>query len=304
MNIRNFFAASLLIIILAIGAACSPQNAPPIVAVTPIAPPTLPAEIVEFVEQVEQPVEQSVVAEGDGLPSTIGISGYPPPAVADDGYPAPIPVAADVASDGYPAQEETYVADIQQVDIENMDPAPIPTPPHTVPTPVIEELPAGQALTIAYAQDLGMTYELAVPVDFGDDPIVLNYDEFFDDYDPWSTEPPVMSARLKSLDGQRVVMEGYMAPPLKLGLDWFMLTAVPVGACPFCSGASQWTPDIVLIYVEGQGEEGLEDLYTYYPLKVEGELHIGEVVDTETGMVSLVRIYTNKDNLEEITFSN
>lgn len=292
MNFRNFFTAALLIIILAIGAACSPQNSPPIVAVTPIAPPTLPAEIVEFVEQVEQPIE-----------SVVDDSGYPAPEVVGaDGYPNPAPVAADVVSDGYPAQEESYVADIQQVDIENMDPAPIPTPPHTVPTPVIEELPAGQALTIAYAQDLDITYELAVPIDFGDEPVVLNFDEFFDDYDPWSTEPPVMSARLKSLDGQRVVMEGYMAPPLKLGLDWFMLTAVPVGSCPFCSGASQWTPDIVLIYVEGQ--EGLEDLYTYYPLKVEGELHIGEVVDTETGMVSLVRIYTNEDNLEEITFSN
>ncbi|MEM8857320.1 MAG: hypothetical protein AAGD96_03315 [Chloroflexota bacterium] len=287
MNFRKICIAILLVLILAVAVACSPQSAPPIVVVTPISVPTLPAEIVELVEQVEEPA-----------PVEVSDSGYPAP-VAADGYPAPS-VAAD--AEGYPTTEEEYVAEIQQLDVENVDPDVLPTPPHTVPTPVLEELPAGQALTIAYAQDLGMTYELAVPVDFGTEPITLRFDEFFVDYDPWSTEAPEISPRLKALDGKRVLMEGYMAPPLKLGLDWFMLTAVPVGACPFCSGASQWTPDIVLIYVEGQ--EGLEDLYTYYPLKVEGELHIGEVVDTETGMVSLVRIYTDKDNLEEIDFSN
>ena len=249
-----------------------PKHAPPIAAVTPIAPPTLPAEIVELAEQVEQPME----AEAETRAEAVEVEGV------DESYPAPV---AEVAADGYPAEDETYVADIQQVDEqvdpEDLDPEVIPTAQHTVPTPVIEELPPGQALTIAYAQDLDMTYELAVPVDLGAEPIPLKFDEFFEDYDPWSTEPPVLSPRLKALDGKRVLMEGYMAPPLKLGLDWFMLTAVPVGSCPFCSGASQWTPDIALIYVEGQ--EGLEDLYTYYPLKVEGELHIGEVVDTETG---------------------
>ena len=44
-------------------------------------------------------------------------------------------------------------------------------------------------------------------------------------------------------------------------------------------------------------------LFTWAPLTVVGELHIGENVDVETGMVSLVRIYTDPDGMEEITFS-
>ena len=93
-------------------------------------------------------------------------------------------------------------------------------------------------------------------------------------------------------------MEGYMAPPLQLGLDWFMMTRAPMGFCPFHSSAATWTPDILLVYVEGP-----ELPFSWDPLRIEGELHVGGAVDPVTGMASLVRLYTAERDIEVITFS-
>ncbi len=196
-----------------------------------------------------------------------------------------------------PTAAPVVVDDLPEIDIEAI-------PTHVVPTPVYDEIPAGEALAIAYAQDIEMTWQLADPdaVDFGEEPVKIVFDDFLVNYDPYSTEAPELSPKIKALDGKMVQLEGYMAPPLKLGLDWFQLTALPVGSCAFCSGASDWTPDIALVYVEG-ADDGAEMLFTWAPLKVVGELHIGENVDIETGMVSLVRIYTDTDGMEELTFS-
>lgn len=213
--------------------------------------------------------------------------------------PITIPTSAPTAD---PSQQEIEpVAITAEPDNSTESEGGAATPAHIVPTPVLEEVPAGQALAIAYAQDLDITFELAQPAEF-DEPVKITFDDFLVDYDPWANEPPELSPLLKALDGRMVELEGYMAPPLKLGLDWFQLTAVPVGSCAFCSGASDWTPDIALVYVEG-ADDGAEMLFTWAPLKVVGELHIGENVDIETGMVSLVRIYTDVDGMEEITFT-
>ena len=271
ISIKN--VSFILLFVGAIGwlSACSTKTLPPELVVTPI---TVPTSAPEAQVPVQPAVEEPAAAEAE--------SGYPAVTENGEGYPAAV-------------SEETAQ---EAVDLN------APTPTHAVPTPVLEEVPAGQALAIAYAQDLDMTWQLAnaEAVDFGSDPVKISFDEFLVDYDPWANEPPELSPLLKALDGKMVELEGYMAPPLKLGLDWFQLTAVPVGSCAFCSGASDWTPDIALVYVEG-ADEGAEMLFTWAPLRVVGELHIGENVDIETGMVSLVRIYTDADGLEEITFS-
>lgn len=170
------------------------------------------------------------------------------------------------------------------------------TPTHSVPTPAFDELPRGQALAEAYAEDIEWEFEPPNPVDLPDGSVPIQFDEFFISYDPWSYEPPELSDKLIALDGEQVVMEGYMSPPLKLGLDWFMLTRVPVASCAFCSGAADWTPDMILIYVNGE-----EYPYTYNPLRLEGELHIGPLIDAETGMVSLIRMYVDHNGIEEMT---
>jgi hypothetical protein len=97
----------------------------------------------------------------------------------------------------------------------------------------------------------------------------------------------VLSDKLQSLAGQTVVMEGFMAPPLKPTLDFFVLTRVPMSLCPFCSSDADWPSDIVIVYLE----RPVTALPFDRPIHVEGRLELGTKIDTETGFVSLVRIY-------------
>lgn len=98
------------------------------------------------------------------------------------------------------------------------------------------------------------------------------------------------SQKLKELKTQKVQMKGYMAPPLKPKLDFFVLTRFPMATCPFCSSAADWPPDIVLVIVP----KGKELESTTRPIEVIGTLDIGVKRDEETGFVSLVRIYADK----------
>jgi hypothetical protein len=98
------------------------------------------------------------------------------------------------------------------------------------------------------------------------------------------------SPKLKSLNGKRVVMEGYMAPPLKPRLTFFVLTKLPLATCPFCSSAADWPPDIVLVILP----KGREVEPVTSRIRVLGRLEIGVKEDPETGFVSLVRIYAEK----------
>ncbi|MDR1874166.1 MAG: hypothetical protein LBQ90_04005 [Synergistaceae bacterium] len=96
-----------------------------------------------------------------------------------------------------------------------------------------------------------------------------------------------LSDRLRSLENRSVVMEGFMAPPLKPTLDFFVLTRVPMSICPFCSSDADWPYDIVVVYLK----EPVTALPFDRPLRVEGRLELGTKVDPATGFVSLVRIY-------------
>lgn len=67
----------------------------------------------------------------------------------------------------------------------------------------------------------------------------------------------VFTDKLKSLAGRQVVMSGYMAPPLKPSLSFFVLTRQPMAICPFCSTDADWPADIVLVLLAGgRSEEG------------------------------------------------
>jgi hypothetical protein len=94
------------------------------------------------------------------------------------------------------------------------------------------------------------------------------------------------SAKLKALEGQRVVMTGFMAPPLKPTLSFFVLTQVPMAVCPFCSTDADWPSDIVVVKLA----EAVTALPYDRPVKVTGTLELGSRFDSETGFVSLVRI--------------
>jgi len=95
-----------------------------------------------------------------------------------------------------------------------------------------------------------------------------------------------LSPRALETTGQAVSMRGYMAPPLKPEVAFFVLTALPMSVCPFCETEAQWPEDIVVVYTDGPF-----DIVRYTDLVVvTGRLETGKKVDADTGFLSLVRI--------------
>ena len=99
------------------------------------------------------------------------------------------------------------------------------------------------------------------------------------------------SQNLLDLDGQLVELTGFMAPPLKPRVEWFMLTREPMQTCPYCSDAADWPPDVVLVILQdGRATDAQQhtDL-----LRVIGRLDIGIAHDVEAGL-SLIRIVATR----------
>lgn len=165
------------------------------------------------------------------------------------------------------------------------------TAPTATPEPLSNNLPPGEAAAIALAADLEMKPDIENPIVFDEFPVPITFEEFYSGFS--IRHGLVLSDKLQSLDSQQVVMEGYMAPPLKPEIDWFVLTNVRLEFCPFCSSAADWPDDIALVYLMGQNT-----MVTTNPMRVTGQLELGPSVDPETGMVSIVRIYA--DEVEEI----
>lgn len=157
------------------------------------------------------------------------------------------------------------------------------------PTPLDINLEIGQAAAIAAATDTAFQPTARSFIAFENALVPLTFDEFYDGFS--IRYGLILSDKLVSLDGKNITIEGYMAPPLKPELDYFVLTAIRLAFCPFCSTAADWPDDIALVYMTN----GTATV-TEYGVRVNGRLEVGASVDQETGMVSLVRIYA--DNLE------
>ncbi|HVO90069.1 MAG TPA: hypothetical protein VMV45_16125 [Casimicrobiaceae bacterium] len=95
-----------------------------------------------------------------------------------------------------------------------------------------------------------------------------------------------LSTKAKSLDGRSVRILGYLAPPLKPEVKFFVLTRAPVALCPFCNSDADWPSDIVVVYPR----EGLRSTQDGLPVAVTGKLELGSRIDPDTGFVSLVRV--------------
>lgn len=98
------------------------------------------------------------------------------------------------------------------------------------------------------------------------------------------------SDHFKSLDGQQVKMNGFMAPPLKPVFNFFVLSKEPMAICPFCSSDADWPADIVAVYVE----KGTKSVSNDSLLTIVGRLELGSFTDEETGFVSQARIYAEE----------
>lgn len=87
-------------------------------------------------------------------------------------------------------------------------------------------------------------------------------------------------------EGQRVAIEGFMAPPLKADSNFYVLTNIPMAVCPFCSSEAEWPNDILAVYAQR--------VVNVIPFNVRivtrGTLELGTYTDPELGFVSRVRL--------------
>ncbi len=94
------------------------------------------------------------------------------------------------------------------------------------------------------------------------------------------------SPKVERLQGQRVRLRGFMAPPLKAEADFFVLTKEPVSLCPFCQSDADWPDDILVVHLSSN-QEFVQNNTT---IEVEGRLETGSRVDEKTGFLSRMRL--------------
>lgn len=213
-------------------------------------------------------------SEGSGIRRVTPL----PPAAMQAASPTPTPVTITSAP---VASTPTVMA------TASPSPEGATSPLAATPTPLDVDLEEGQARVIAAATDAAYQPTAQSPVQFDAFPVSMTFDEFYSGFDMrrgWQ-----LSDKLVSLDGQDVVMEGYIAPPLKPKLDFFVLTQIPLAMCPFCSTDADWPDRIALVYLP---EATIFN--NRYPVRITGQLEVGSSVDAESGMVSLVRLYADE----------
>ena len=110
--------------------------------------------------------------------------------------------------------------------------------------------------------------------------------DFSDMYSGASSEGLVFSDTLNSLNGSEVTMTGFMAPPLKPSINFFVLTETPMAVCPFCSTDADSPYNMVVVYVNGS----VDALPYDQEVTVTGTLDLGSYMDGDTGFVSQVRL--------------
>jgi len=95
-----------------------------------------------------------------------------------------------------------------------------------------------------------------------------------------------LTPQTAALDGTAISITGYMAPPLKPEVDFFVLTRLPMATCPFCNDAADWPTDLVVAYAKNP-----IDVVRYSTLiTVEGRFETGFKTDANTGFVSFLRL--------------
>lgn len=90
----------------------------------------------------------------------------------------------------------------------------------------------------------------------------------------------------QSFEGKRITVQGFMAPPLKAQMRFFVLTKLPMSVCPFCESDAEWPNNILAIYTK----RVVEVVPFNVRIESRGILELGSYTDPETGFVSLVRL--------------
>ena len=95
-----------------------------------------------------------------------------------------------------------------------------------------------------------------------------------------------LSELAAKLVGQRISVDGFMAPPLKAESRFFVLTKMPMAVCPFCESEAEWPNDILAVYTK----RTLKTVPFNIRIVTSGELALGTYTDPELGFVSRVRL--------------
>ena len=94
------------------------------------------------------------------------------------------------------------------------------------------------------------------------------------------------SAFTLASEGQRITVQGFMAPPLKSEASFFVLTKMPMSVCPFCETSAEWPDNILAVYTKR-----VVDVVPFnVGIAVNGVVETGAFSDPETGFVSLLRL--------------
>jgi hypothetical protein len=118
---------------------------------------------------------------------------------------------------------------------------------------------------------------------FAVDSPVLQFDELYASFGALGL---TFSERARQLAGTRVVIRGFMAPPLKPEASFVVLARRPVAVCPFCQSDADWPEDIVVVFLAARTNA----LSAAERVEAEGVLELGGKVDPATGFVSQVRL--------------
>lgn len=94
------------------------------------------------------------------------------------------------------------------------------------------------------------------------------------------------SDRARELEGQRITVPGFMAPPLKADSRFFVLTKMPMSFCPFCETEAEWPDDILAVYTK----RVVEVVAFNVNIETRGVLELGAYKDPDTGFLSMVRL--------------
>lgn len=88
------------------------------------------------------------------------------------------------------------------------------------------------------------------------------------------------------LEGETITVDGYMAPPLKADIRFFVLTKIPMSVCPFCETEAEWPDNILAVY----SRRDFDVVPFNRGIEVTGELSLGSYRDPDTGFLSMVRL--------------
>ena len=131
-------------------------------------------------------------------------------------------------------------------------------------------------------QGLATSLPLAVSAR-GDDAEIISFGGLYKSFGVLGYE---FADHVKGRAGRSVAMMGYMAPPLSVESDFFVLTREPLAICPFCQSDADWPVDILVVYLA----RATPLVTAGARIMVTGKLEVGSWTDPATGFMSQIRL--------------